>query len=117
MLGLGRYLLGALEILLLAGFSGLGATAVRRRLVPELSGAPSLLSSLVLAAALLILVAEALGTFGAWSWRPTSAAWAFWVLERGRCSGGWRRLRGAENGPLARPQAPLKRCQDPPAAA
>ncbi len=40
MLDLGRYLLGVGEILLLVGFAWLGATAARRRLVPELTGPP-----------------------------------------------------------------------------
>ncbi len=64
MLDLGRYLLGVAQILLLAGLAGLGATAVRRRLVPELDGATALLATLVLAAALLVWPAELLGTFG-----------------------------------------------------
>jgi hypothetical protein len=65
MLGVGRYLLGFLEILLLAGFSGLGATAIRKRLLPDFPGPSALLATLVLAAALLIWTAEFLGSFGA----------------------------------------------------
>jgi len=70
MLGLGRYLLGVLEILALVGFSGIGAVAIRRRLLPDFSGAPALLATLVLAAALLIWVAEALGSLGAFEAVP-----------------------------------------------
>ncbi|HEX3325063.1 MAG TPA: hypothetical protein VHR65_08055, partial [Solirubrobacterales bacterium] len=65
MLEPGRYLLGVAELALLIGFAWLGAAALRRRLVPELSGAPAFLASLVLAAALLLWVAELLGTVGA----------------------------------------------------
>jgi hypothetical protein len=65
MLESGRYLLGVAELALLVGFAWLGAAALRRRLVPELSSAPAFLASLVLAAALLIWVAELLGTVGA----------------------------------------------------
>src|SRR5690349_5491103 len=70
MLGPGRYLLGVLEVLWLTGFATLGAVAVRRRLVPDFTGTASLLATLVLAAALLIWTAEALGTFGAFEPLP-----------------------------------------------
>ncbi len=65
MLDLPRYLLGVAEIGLLLASAFLGAAALRRRLAPELSGASAFLASLVLVAALLIWVAELLGTFGA----------------------------------------------------
>jgi hypothetical protein len=64
MLDLGRYLLGVAEIGLLIGFALMGAFSLRERLVPELSGAPAHLTTLVLALALLIWVAELLGTIG-----------------------------------------------------
>jgi hypothetical protein len=70
MLGPGRYLLGVLEILALVGFSGIGAVAIRRCLLPDFSGAPAILATLVLAAALLIWVAEALGSLGAFEAVP-----------------------------------------------
>jgi hypothetical protein len=70
MLDLGSYLLGVVQILLLAGFAWLGATAVRRRLVPELTGAPSHLATAVLALAILIWAAELLGSFGAFDPLP-----------------------------------------------
>ena len=62
MLGPGRYLLGAAEILLLASFAWLGATRIRSRLLPRAAGAPAHLATTVLALALLIWVAELLGT-------------------------------------------------------
>src|SRR5215218_7429417 len=65
MLGPGRYLLGALEILLLGGFAGLGGSALRRWLLPRFEGAPAGLAAAVLALALLLWPAEALGSFGA----------------------------------------------------
>jgi hypothetical protein len=63
-LDLGRYLLGVAEILLLVGAAWLGATSVRRRLVPSLAGAPAILATSVLALALLIWTAELLGSLG-----------------------------------------------------
>jgi hypothetical protein len=70
MLDLGSYLLGVLQILLLAGFAWLGATTARRCLVPELTGAPSHLATSVLALAILIWSAELLGTFSAFDPLP-----------------------------------------------
>jgi hypothetical protein len=62
MLGPGRYLLGVLEILLLGGFAWLGGSAVRRWLLPRFDGAPAHLATSVIALALLICSAEALGS-------------------------------------------------------
>jgi hypothetical protein len=64
MLDLARYLLGVGELALLAGFATLGASAVRARLLPNFSGAPAHLGTAVLALALLIWIAELLGSFG-----------------------------------------------------
>src|SRR4029077_14696053 len=63
MLGPGRYLLGVAEIALLAGFAWMGAARVKARLLQEASGAPAHLATGVLASAILILVAELLGSF------------------------------------------------------
>ncbi len=65
MLGPGRYLLGVVEILLLGGFAWMGGVSGRRWLLPRFEGAPAHLASAVIALALLIWAAEALGTFGA----------------------------------------------------
>jgi hypothetical protein len=65
MLGAGRYLLGVAEIGLLLGFATLGASALRKRLAPELSAAPARLATTVIAIALLLWPAELLGSFGA----------------------------------------------------
>jgi hypothetical protein len=65
MLDLGRYLLGVLEIGLLVGFAWLGAARARARLLPSFKGAPAHLASAVLALALLVWVAEILGTASA----------------------------------------------------
>jgi hypothetical protein len=64
MLDLPRYLLGVVEVALLAGFATLGASAVRARLLPNFSGAAAHLGTAVLALALLIWAAEILGSFG-----------------------------------------------------
>jgi hypothetical protein len=74
MLGPGRYLLGAVELLWLVGFAWLGAAQVRRRWVPRLTGEAAFLSTLVIAVALLIWVAEALGTLSAFKPVPYLAA-------------------------------------------
>jgi hypothetical protein len=65
MLGPGRYLLGILEIALLAGFAGLGAARARTLLLPNFEGAPAHLATAVISLALLIWSAELLGSFGA----------------------------------------------------
>ncbi len=64
MLDLPRYLLGVVEIALLAGFATLGASALRARLLPSFSGAPAHLATTTIALALLIWVAEILGSLG-----------------------------------------------------
>jgi len=64
MLSVGRYLLGAADLVLIVGFAWLGAMAVRRRLVPELDGVTAGLATSVLALAGLLWVAELLGSFG-----------------------------------------------------
>jgi hypothetical protein len=73
-LGPGRYLLGVVELLWLIGFAWLGAAQVRRRWVPRLTGEAAFLSTLVIAVALLIWVAEALGTLSAFKAVPYLAA-------------------------------------------
>jgi hypothetical protein len=62
MLGPGRYLLGVLELLALVGFAWVGAARLRRRWLPEVGGEAGFLATAVVALALLIWVAEALGT-------------------------------------------------------
>ncbi len=64
MLGPGRYLLGVAELVLLVGFAWLGAASVRARLLPRLFGVAAQLATAVLALAVLIWVAELLGTVG-----------------------------------------------------
>jgi hypothetical protein len=62
MLGVGRYLLGVGEVAILIGFAWLGAARARARLLPRFEGAPAHLATAVLGLALLIWVAELLGT-------------------------------------------------------
>jgi hypothetical protein len=104
MLGPGRYLLGVAEIAVLAGFAWLGASALRARLLPRLSGFPAHLASAVLALALLLLTAELLGTFSVFKSLPYLAAVAFIGVAIRALSGGWHGGRCRERKP--RPQVP-----------
>jgi hypothetical protein len=70
MLGPGRYLLGVAELALLVGFAWLGVSSLRARLLPGLLGASAHLATAVLTLALLLWVAELLGTFGAFEPLP-----------------------------------------------
>jgi hypothetical protein len=70
MLGPGRYLLGAVELLLLVGFAWVGAARVRRRWLPGVGGEVGFLASTVLTVAVLLWVAELLGTVSAFKPLP-----------------------------------------------
>jgi hypothetical protein len=93
MLDLPRYLLGVAEILLLAGFAGLGAHSLRARLLPGWSGPPGWLADGVVALALLIWSAEVLGSFGLFEAGAYLVCIAVigagtWALSRGSCRRG-----------------------------
>jgi hypothetical protein len=90
MLGPGRYLLGVGELALLVGFAWLGASALRSRLLPRFGGVSAHLAAAVLALALLIWVAELLGTFGAWKPVPYLVAVGLAGVACRALSGGWR---------------------------
>jgi hypothetical protein len=64
MLSASRYLLGTLDLALILTSAYLGATAVRRKLIPDLDGAPAHLATTLLALATLLWTAELLGSFG-----------------------------------------------------
>src|SRR5436190_1089495 len=111
MLGPGRYLLGILEICLLAGFAWLGAAGIRRRALSNLDGAPAHLATAVIALAILLWAAELLGTFGLFEPVPylllvAGAGLGAWALTRGWCRGGGvsaaRRLLRAGREPSSR---------------
>jgi hypothetical protein len=92
MLGPGRYLLGVAELAVLAGFAGLGAARLRERLLPRFQGPPACLATGLIALALLIWVAEILGTVSLFKPVPYLAGVAvvglgIWALGRGA----WRR--------------------------
>src|SRR4051812_42007540 len=59
-----RYLLGVAELALLVGSAVFAAVRLRSRLSPTLSGATAFLATAVLALALLLWIAELLGSFG-----------------------------------------------------
>ncbi|MBN9623378.1 MAG: hypothetical protein J0H06_10550, partial [Actinobacteria bacterium] len=101
MLGPGRYLLGAAELIWLVGFAWLGAARVRRRLLPELGGEAGFLASAVAAIALLIWVAEILGTVSAF--KPVPYLVAVAVVGLGlRCVVGEGPESEAESSPRLR---------------
>ena len=64
MLSTGHYLAGAAELAVLASAATFGGARLRSRLLPGWSGAPAWLATAVLAVALLIGVAEVLGSAG-----------------------------------------------------
>jgi hypothetical protein len=106
MLDLGRYLLGVAEVAALLAFAWLGASSLRARLVPEFSGAPAHLTTLVLSLALLIWVAELLGTIGAFEPLPYlltvgAVGLGIWTLlpRVARVEGGRERTLGPPAGP------------------
>ncbi|HEY0392725.1 MAG TPA: hypothetical protein VGC63_13560, partial [Solirubrobacterales bacterium] len=119
MLGVGRYLVGVVELSLIVGFAWLGAASVRRSLVPELGGVPGRLASAVLAIAGLLWIAEGLGTFG---WFEAGAYLAavvvvgagLWALVGGR-RGAPSRLLGFS--PLSGRRSPSGLCEKEDAAA
>jgi hypothetical protein len=65
MVSLGFYLLGALELAVVALSLGFTAFRLRRRLMPAWAGAPARLVELIVAVALLTWISEILGTFNA----------------------------------------------------
>src|SRR5438105_4868378 len=107
MLGPVRYLLGALELIWLVGFAWLGAARVRRRLLPEVGGEAGFLASAVVAVALLIWVAELLGTVSAFKAVPYLIAMAvvggaLWFMV-GDEPGGEESVDGGRTRSVARP--------------
>src|ERR1044072_8909944 len=97
MLDLPRYLLGVAEICLLVGFAWLGATQVRRWLLPDFSGAPAHLATSVLALALLLWAAELLGTVGLFEPLPYIVSVVLASLAAGALSSGLTEA-GAQGG-------------------
>jgi hypothetical protein len=97
MLGPGRYLLGVVELVLLVGAAWLGAARMRTRLLPRFEGAPAHLATAVLAAAVLIWVAEVLGTVSLFKPVPYLIA----VVAMGM--GLWWLLRRSPEGGLPHP--------------
>jgi hypothetical protein len=63
-MSLGRYLIGVAALLLVLGSLGVGASAVRRYLVPDWRGAYARLAEIVTGCALLVGIMEVLGTVG-----------------------------------------------------
>jgi hypothetical protein len=111
MLGPGRYLLGAVELLWLVGFAWAGAVQVRRRLLPELTGEAGFLASAVVAIALLIWVAELLGTVSAFKPVPYLLTMAVVGLVLRFCvssAGGAPMGEAAVTGPAARAARPFR---------
>jgi hypothetical protein len=66
-LGFGEYLLGALELVVILAPLAWAAWRVRTRILPGWSGAPARLAEIVLGVTALILLAELLGTFDAFT--------------------------------------------------
>jgi len=93
MLGVGAYLLGVLMLGTLVGFAWLGATALRQCFASELEGAPAQLATGVIALAVLLWIAELLGSFGLFEALPyvltvVGIGVGTWALGRGSWRGG-----------------------------
>ncbi|HET6868432.1 MAG TPA: hypothetical protein VFH80_21130 [Solirubrobacteraceae bacterium] len=63
-MGLGRYLIGVAALLRVLGSLGVGASAVRRYVLPDWRGAHAGLAEIVIGCALLVGIMEILGTVG-----------------------------------------------------
>ncbi len=74
MVSVGRYVLGAVAVVLLAASLGYGAFALRRRWLPHWDGAPARLAESVIGLAALILILEALGAIGLFRLGPVLGA-------------------------------------------
>jgi hypothetical protein len=100
-LGGGEYLLGCLELALIVGGFAFSAWQVRRTLLPGWSGAPARVAEAVVGIALLILIAEVLGTF---------AAFEAWTMILGAvvvaAASVWARGRWGGRFAVAAPPAP-----------
>ena len=90
MLDLGRYLLGVTELGVVVGFATYGGNQLRRRLLPSFSGAPAHLATAILAVAILLWAAEALGTVGQFQAIPYLVVVAIVAVAIGSFRG-WRR--------------------------
>ena len=99
MLGAGDYLLGVAELAVVAVGAGAAAARVRSRLLPGWAGPPAWLADLVLAAALVLWVAELLGTFGAFR-EP------WFMVAMGACGVATRALVAPPPAGAAPPQPP-----------
>jgi hypothetical protein len=104
MLDAADYLLGVAALAVLTVPSWLGATAARARLLPEFEGAPAHLATSLLALALLIWVAELLGSFGQFSPAPYLAVVAVIGVSLWRFLPGVARGKGGRGQPG--PQSP-----------
>jgi hypothetical protein len=71
---IGRYLLGVASLIVVCGSLGLAALAIRRRYLPDWSGAPARLAEAVTALALLTATIELLGAIGLFRLGPIVAA-------------------------------------------
>ena len=60
----GRYILGVASLAIVCAAMALAAMALRRRLLPEWTGAPARLAESLIAVSLLIAILEVLGTLG-----------------------------------------------------
>jgi hypothetical protein len=104
----GDYLLGVAELLVIVLALGLGARSLREAALPGWRGTPGLLVDVVVGITALVLVSEALGTFGAFGeWEVIAACVVFGaaaLLIRRRMERGRDRV---PPGPPAPPQGSL----------
>jgi hypothetical protein len=100
-LSTGHYLAGAAELAVIAAAATFGGVRLRSRLLPGWSGAPAWLATAVLAVALLIGVAEVLGTVGLFDDLPLLAGTLAATVGAALWAGGERREGPAPPAPPA----------------
>src|SRR5690242_1983525 len=100
----GRYILGVASLAVVCAAMALAAVALRRRLLPEWTGAPARLAETLIGVSVLIAILEALGTLGLFRLAAIVAVCAVagtaaaWELSRTRVG---RRRAAAPTGVIA----------------
>lgn len=104
--GVARYLLGLVSLVVVCGSLSLAAVALRRRLLPDWTGALARLAEAVIGLGSLVFILEALGTIGLFALLPIVFACALlgaWAIRTLIGAGGSRAAPGAAGTEEQRP--------------